>query len=206
MNRNAIGILARRLCSGFLLVALAACSGRDGGAGPEGAAERVITIDLWAGDGAAGGPVNVADPAGGMPVAVYERITEGGARQQLLAVTQGGAALGRILDRQSGQPERRFEGDVVFPLGLWHQGERRRFSATEITLFGPAERRITLEILDISATHRGISGSLRYRLTVEDAAGRMLSCEHAVYSPGRGQVAYQARSRFDGCDVCPCPG
>lgn len=206
MKRYGIIPLVRRLPAGMLAILLVACGARDDGAGQADAAGRVITIDLWAGDRTDGSPRRVPDPAGGVPVDAYERLTDGGVRQQLFAVTQDGQALGRILDRQAGQPERRFAGDVVFPLGLWRQGEARRFSATEITLFGPAERRITLEILDISATHREVPGALRYRLTVEDAAGRMLSCEHAVYSPGRGQVAYEVRSRFDGCDACPCPG
>lgn len=207
MDRCGTIPLVRRLCSGMLCVMLAACGAPDEGSGQADPVGRVITIDLWAGDRAARGPRRVQDPAGKeATVDAYERLTDGGTRQQLFAVTHDGQALGRILDRPAGQPERRFVGDVVFPLGLWRQGESRRFSATEITLFGPAERRITLEILDISATHRDIPGSLRYRVTVEDAAGRLLSCEHAVYSPGLGQVAYEARSRFDGCEACPCPG
>jgi len=218
-----------RLVRAALLLALAACGGDGGRSDPPpatAAAIRVITVDLWAGartstpgtlpavdrrsaDGTAiHGPLALASPADGRPIQAYERLaqTGQGARRQLLAVDQGGAGLGRLLDEVPGQPAKRYSGDVVFPLGLWRQGEARRFEATELTLFGPAARRITLEIVDIDHIHQGVPNSLSYRLAIEDAAGRLLSCEHSVYSPGRGLVAFRARGHFDGCDACPCPG
>jgi hypothetical protein len=219
----------RRLVRAALLLVLAACGGDGGRNDPPAAAAmvvRVITIDLWAGAGtgapgvlpavdrhgedgtAIRGPLALADPVDGTPIQAYERVsrTGQGERRQLLAVDQGGAGLGRVLDDVPGQPEKRYTGDVVFPLGLWRQGEARRFEATELTLFGPAARRITVEIVDIDHVHQGVPNSLSYRLTIEDAAGRVLSCEHSVYSPGRGLVAFRARGHFDGCDACPCPG
>lgn len=194
-----------------LVLALASCSGAPPDAIPT---SRVITPALWAGaaaDDPSGslpvidrrnpdgrlmilGPTAIADPATGLRVEVYERLvtTDGVRRRQLLTVTQGGAALGRILEEQTGTPARRFSGDVVFPIGRWRQGEARSFDATENTLLGPAARRITLEILEIDHVHEGIARSLRYRLTIRDLAGRVLACETSVYSPGRSLVAFEA--------------
>ncbi|MFQ5565579.1 MAG: hypothetical protein ACE5EU_04375, partial [Paracoccaceae bacterium] len=126
-----------------------------------------------------------------------------------LTVTQGRAGLGRVLDQRPGLPEQRFTGDVVFPLGVWAEGEVREFEATEFTLFGPAQRLITLEILQLDHVHEEVAHSLSYRLSIRDAAGRVLECEVSVYSPGRGLVAFEASSYWrgsGGCAACPCPG
>lgn len=226
----------RRGLAAVLLAALAGCGGAAPETGPRPGeiVSRVITPDLWAGrtrprpaaapSGALPvvdarkpggpriqGPVEVADPAGGGRVLAYRRIVplSGGERLQLLTLTQGGAGLGRILEVTAGLPERRFAGDVVFPLGLWKQGEIRDFAATEITLAGPAQRRVTIEILDLDFVHGGAAHSLAYRLTVRDAAARVIGCETSVYSPGAGLVRHEASSGWSmssGCSACPCPG
>ena len=100
-------------------------------------------------------------------------------------------------------------GDVVFPLGVWAEGEVRQFEATEFTLFGPARRLITLEILDLDHVYEGVAHSLSYRLTIRDEPGRVLNCEISVYSPGRGLVAFEASNYWQGAsdgDACSFPG
>jgi len=201
----------------------AACTGPDRhrSAG-SGLTDRVITPALWAGGpsdatgpmpaidvrpatgGAVRGPIAMRHPVDGEKVRAYE--LRDGALSQLLTVTQGGAALGRVVEQRDGRPELRFSEDVVFPLGHWRQGEVRRFEAVEHTLFGPAAREITVEIIDLSHVHEGVPGSLSYRLSVRDAAGRLLSCEFSVYSPGRGRVLFDQSSLWDGgsCPDCPC--
>jgi hypothetical protein len=141
-------------------------------------------------------------------IQAYERIAihEGSRKRQLLTVTQQGAALGRVLDDRSGLPERRFASDVVFPLGIWRQGEAREFEAVEFTLLGPALRLITLDVQDIDHVHDGVAHSLRYRLTIRDEARRVLGCEVSVYSPGLGLAAFEASSYWQGCANCPCAG
>ncbi|MHA1529176.1 MAG: hypothetical protein ACTSVG_09150 [Alphaproteobacteria bacterium] len=184
---------------------------------------RLVTPELWAGalpkvgvrsgDGRVTirGPVEARHPVDGRPIQAYERIAllAQGRKRQLLAVTQDRAGLGRVLDQRPGLPERRFTGDVVFPLGIWAQGEVREFEATEFTLFGPAPRLITLEILQLDHVHAGVAHSLSYRLSIRDAAGRVLDCEVSTYSPGRGLAAFEASSYWSsggGCTACPCPG
>jgi hypothetical protein len=186
---------------------------------------RLITPALWAGtlvppaaglpviDAAAGpvtirGPISIDHPVTGGTIQVYERTAAfaEGQRRQLMTVTQGGAGLGRVSDQHPGTPEQRYTGDVVFPLGVWQQGEIREFEATEQNVFGPALRRIALEILDIDFVHEGAAHSLHYRLTIRDEAERVLTCEESVYSPGRGLVAFDASGNWRGCAACPCAG
>ena len=215
------------LRAGLLALALASCGGS-----PEvvSVAGRMVTPELWAGVASSGdgavpgidvrsgdgqvtirGPLKTRHPVDGRPIRSYERIARlaQGRKRQLLTVTQGRAGLGRVLDQRPGLPERRFTGDVVFPLGVWTEGEVREFEAIEFTLFGPARRLITLEILQLDHVHEEVAHSLSYRLSIRDEAGRVLDCEVSVYSPGRGLVAFESSSYWrgsSGCTTCPCPG
>ena len=214
----------RRICALLLVLMLPACGGpseRDVPA-PEAIIGRFITPELWAGSAISEpggwpaassqlmirGPFTVDHPVDGRPIRAYERVAlvEGGRKRQLLTVTQNGAGLGRVLDERTGLPERRFADDVVFPNGVWKQGEVREFEATEVTLLGPALRQITLEILEIDHVHDGVAHSLRFRLTIRDEAHRVLGCETSVYSPGLGLVAFAASGNWQGCAACPCAG
>ena len=218
---------------GALLLVLASCGGpgEPDAPAPETAVVvgRLVTLGLWAGSATSGdgvlpeievrsgngrvtirSPVETRHPVDGGPIQSYERIAlvAQGRKRQLLAVTQDRAGLGRVLDQRPGLPERRFTGDVVFPLGVWVEGEARAFEATEFTLFGPARRLITLEILQLDHVYEGVAHSLSYRLSIRDEAGRVLDCEVSVYSPGRGLVAFEASSYWrggSGCTACPCP-
>lgn len=237
MDRFA-GVLARcRRVARFSAVLTAflpaACGAPDpqapatiGAASPS---SRVITINLWAGHDlveAGGrpaapvtiqngtvtisGPFNLPHPVTGERVLAYERVatTPQGPRRQLLSTTDDGAGLGRLLDERTGLPARRFEGDLIFPLGEWTKGEQRRFSAIEHTALGPARRQITITVPEIDFTFRNVPRSMAYILTIADAAGRILTCERYVYSPGIGLAAFES-DRIgpdgDGCNACPCP-
>ncbi len=183
-----------------VLALLAACGGGDDATNTE-VEGRVITLALWAGTAdTLDGSTNIAHPVTGARIDAYRIQTEG--REQLFAVTQDGATLGRLLDRQPGVPEQRFTGDAVFPLGLWRQGERRQFQAREVTLLGAAERRITLEILDLAFEYEDVPQSLRFRVIIRDAAGRPIACETAIYSPGRGLVNFQISTLWHGGAAC----
>ena len=205
-----------------LALVLPSCGGPGEPEAPASVAARFITPELWSGTAIAGqggvpatdgrpairGPFETRHPVDGRPIQAYERIAihEGSRKRQLLTVTQQGAALGRVLDDRSGLPERRFASDVVFPLGIWRQGEAREFEAVEFTLLGPALRLITLDVQDIDHVHDGVAHSLRYRLTIRDEARRVLGCEVSVYSPGLGLAAFEASSYWQGCANCPCAG
>jgi hypothetical protein len=198
------------------------------GPGAASPASRVITIALWAGRdevrtgvGLAApavirrgpvtisGPLDLPDPVTGESLVAYERVaaTPQGPRRQLFSETHDGAGLGRILDERTGHPVRQFSGDLIFPLGEWKKGERRSFTATEHTVLGPARRQITIAILEIDYSYRSVPHSMSYILTIGDAAGRMLSCERYVFSPGVGLAALETDGigpDGNGCKDCPC--
>jgi len=226
---------ARRCAAVVVLAALAGCGASGTADRPKAdrIVSRVITADLWSGTTAAHsgsvvagdlprvdlqtagglsiqGPVEVDGPPGSGRVRAYMRTTSASDKQrlQLIAVTQGGAGLGRVRDMATGLPDRHFAGDVVFPLGLWKQGEIRQFEATEFTVAGPARRLVTLEIMDLDFVYEGTAHSLAYRLTIRDAANRVIDCETSVYSPGAGLVRFDASSGWSVssvCTACPCP-
>ncbi|HUS55856.1 MAG TPA: hypothetical protein VMY41_17835 [Thermohalobaculum sp.] len=190
---------------------------------------RLISVALWVGLDKTGsgvglaaptivrqgpvtisGPIHLPHPVTGEIALTYERVatTPQGPRRQLLSQTHEGAGLGRLLDERAGLPARKFSGDLVFPLGNWHQGERRSFVATEHTDLGPARRQITIVIAKIDFSYRDVPHSMAYVLTIADAAGRILTCERYVYSPGVGLAAFETAGigpDGNGCDVCPCP-
>ena len=216
-----------RLCALFLALPLLSCGGPSDrvpevASTGDGLVGRFVTSELWAGGAGTGpgvspatgehltinGPIETRHPVDGRLIQAYERIVllRGGRKRQLLTVTQNGAGLGRVLDDRTGQPERRFAGDVIFPLGVWQQGKIREFEATEFTLLGPALRLISLEILEIDHVYDGVANSLSYRLTIRDEARRVLDCEVSVYSPGQGLAAFEASSYWLGCANWPCTG
>ncbi len=180
--------------------------------------ERILTISLWAGalDQASPdewptvstvtgknrnriirGPQDWLNPRTGENLQVYERVKEGKSRtkRQLLTVTNGGQGLGRVLDQRTNSPDRYFENDLIFPLGVWRAGEERRFQSVEHTVAGPAKRMIILKIRRLDFRYKGAEHSLRYDWTSHDAAGRVLFSERYVYTPGRSLVRFRNRSK-----------
>ena len=202
-------------------------SSGQGGTAPS---SREITIALWAGldekqvpagsptapifiqrgPVSISGPISSPHPVSGEPILTYERTiaTPQGPRRQLLSQTHDGAGLGRILFERPNLPTRRFTGDLIFPLGVWTEGERRSFLAMEYTDLGAARRLVSIVIPRIDFPYRNIPHSMAYILTIEDAAGRILACERYVYSPGIGLAAFETDGVGPGgssCNACPCP-
>jgi hypothetical protein len=114
--------------------------------------ERYIPVELWAGaewDGANAlkmpnvddtyrhrkatyqikGPMEWEHPAMGRKFLVYERINSGrdGVKWQLFTINQDQNGLGRVYDGRPGRDGRLSSGGLKFPLGLWKEGETRKF-------------------------------------------------------------------------------
>jgi hypothetical protein len=178
--------------------------------------QRTLTISLWAGgpdqpnpsdlptvstvsgknkNRLIQGPLTWRNPRTNEDMLVYERLKESRRRtkRQLLTVTHNGQGLGRVLDQRTGEPDRSFENDLIFPLGVWKAGEERTFLSVEHTVAGPAKRLITLKIRRLDFTYRKAPHSMRYDWTARDAAGRKLFEERYVYSPGVGLVSFTDR-------------
>ena len=114
--------------------------------------ERYIPVELWAGaewdgkkelkmpnvDGSyqhrkatyqIKGPVEWEHPTMGRKFLVYERINPGkdGVKWQLFTINNDQNGLGRLYDGRAGRDGRLSSGGLKFPLGLWKEGETRRF-------------------------------------------------------------------------------
>ena len=114
--------------------------------------ERFIPVELWAGaewngrrelempkvDGryrhnhaaySIKGPTEWKHSATGQTHAVYERINpqKGGPKWQLFVINEERTGLGRLYDGRPNQDTRTFSGGLKFPLGLWKEGETKKF-------------------------------------------------------------------------------
>ncbi|MEO1017127.1 MAG: hypothetical protein AAFY56_05480 [Pseudomonadota bacterium] len=138
------------------------------------------------------GPLRWIDDRTGTPQIVYERLKTGRTytKRQLYTITHDGQGLGRILDERTDVPTRRFEDDIIFPLGWWRSGEKREFSSRVETIAGPVERTLALTVRLADYERRGIPNSLQYEWTSKDAAGQIVHWERYIYSPGKGLVRY----------------
>ncbi|MEM0922404.1 MAG: hypothetical protein AAGI13_05125 [Pseudomonadota bacterium] len=139
------------------------------------------------------GPITWTNPRTDQRILAYERIKRQnqGTKRQILAISQDGQGLGRVFDSRANQPDRHFEDEVIFPLGVWSRGERRDFEAIEHTASGPELRKIRIKIRRLDYTYRGAENSLRYDWTSRDASGKLLFRERYIYSPGEGLVKFE---------------
>ena len=124
------------------------------------------------------GPVPFTRPGTGESLLVYERIN--GGKTQLFAITGSGNGIGRVYDSRYG---RDCPDEVKFPLGLWQEGERRRF---DIACNGGAlKRTIELTIEKLDFTYAGRAHALQFHWVVDGGRARGTDM-HYIYAPGRG--------------------
>jgi len=139
------------------------------------------------------GPNPWVHPKTGKKYLVMERLMkrESGIKKQLYTINADGTGLGRVYDSRPEKGDRTFEGEVIFPLGTWSQGETRPFQYVEYTKAGPARRTATITIKRIDFRYRRIDHSLEYEWVMRDALGNALYHENYVYSPGRHLVGFK---------------
>lgn len=145
--------------------------------------------DLSFGDGRKHitGPIDWVDPLTGRRTQAYRRSHSKDGKEQIFAITQSGQALGRIYDSRY---KASIDGGAKFPLGRWHQGERRQFEAKFTKADGKSYRRlmtITIEELDFS--FGGTEHCLRFRWTTAKPGEEKLRDDNGyTYCPGQGLV------------------
>jgi hypothetical protein len=141
------------------------------------------------------GPIRWRHPETGKSLFVYERTKskKSGTKRQLYAINANGAGLGRVFDSRPGQEDRRFDGEVIFPLGPWERGEERAFDYVEYTDKGPVTLNATIKIRRLDFTYKGIKHSLKFDWIQRDTQGVVLFEERYVYSPGKGLVSFKNR-------------
>jgi hypothetical protein len=127
------------------------------------------------------GPVPWKRPGSGEVVQVYERYN--GDKKQLFALTSRRDGLGRIFDSRYG---RDCVDEVKFPLGLWKQGETRRFSV--VCNGGRLRRTVVLTIVNVDFVWKGRPHALQFHWVV-DGGGKPGTDMLYIYSPGRGLVS-----------------
>lgn len=170
---------------------------------------RFIPVELWTGAGWSGhrelamtdaelkfgknfdktitGPVSWEHPETGQTYQVYERENKG--KVQLFTVRQDGAGLGRVYDSRG---PRLCVDAIKFPLGLWQEGETRRFTFKCWKRGQSFKRTDQITIEEIDFVHEGMPHALRY-LWVVDAGNRKGMNNAYTFAPGLGNVALEYR-------------
>lgn len=118
---------------------------------------------------------------------VYERKNKG--KVQLFTVRGDGAGLGRVYDSRG---ERFCFDGMKFPLGVWREGETRRFTFTCWRKGRPYERVVRVTIEKIDFEYQGTAHALRY-VWVADAGDKENLNNAYTYAPRRGNVALEYR-------------
>jgi hypothetical protein len=129
------------------------------------------------------GPVAYTRPGSSEPIQVYERWNRG--KKQLFALSSRGDGLGRVYDSRY---ERNCTDEVKFPLGLWKQGETRRF---ELSCDGGRfTRRLEVTIEKLDFVHAGNAHSLQFHWLMDGGRGKGTDMRY-IYSPALGLVDVQ---------------
>jgi hypothetical protein len=176
--------------------------------------ERFIPVELWAGaewngrreletpkvDGkyrhnhsaySIKGPTEWKHSATGQTHAVYERINpqNGGPKWQLFVINEERTGLGRLYDGRPNQDTRTSSGGLKFPLGLWKEGETKKFAYKVYEGSRDSERVESITIKQIDFTMGNDKHCLEFYWTVTDKSEKKLYDHHTyTYCPGKSMV------------------
>jgi len=177
--------------------------------------ERFIPVELWTGiqwdgkemirmaytDTAFGkrmqkrikGPFHWYHPVTGEKILVYERTKKlkKGLKYQLFALNMDKSGIGKVFDERPGRKTRSFQGEVLFPLGYWRQGETRSFRYNEFINRAPVIRNARITIKRINFKYKHIPLSLEYDWILTDSKGSVIFHENYIYSPGESMVRFK---------------
>jgi hypothetical protein len=176
--------------------------------------ERFIPVELWAGaewngrrelempkvDGnyrhnksaySIKGPTEWKHPATGHTHTVYERINpqSGGPKWQIFVINEERTGLGRLYDGRPNRDTRTSSCGLKFPLGLWKEGETKKF---EYKVYEGSRDSASVESIKIKQIDF-VMGSdkhcLEFYWTVTDRTEKKLYDHHTyVYCPGKSMV------------------
>lgn len=150
---------------------------------PSGAfAEGVAHGSVWI------GPREWVHPKTGKTMTVYDRSRGGrNAADQIFAVREDQAAIGRVADSRFGIAA--CDGEGKYPLGLWRQGETRRFDYTCWYGDKPRAQYTTITIREIDFTCGVSEHCLKeeWILRTRDDE-REMDHRFYVFAPGRGMI------------------
>jgi hypothetical protein len=175
--------------------------------------ERYIPVELWAGaewDGKRElkmprvdatyrhrsayqikGPMEWEHPSMGRTFLVYERINPGrdGVKWQLFTINQDRNGLGRLYDGRPGRDGRLSSGGLKFPLGLWKEGEKRKY-AYQVWGSGESDRVESITIQKVDFIFQRSPHCLEFYWTATDKnERRMYDHQTYIYCPGKSMVS-----------------
>jgi hypothetical protein len=176
--------------------------------------ERFIPVELWAGaewngrrelempkvDGnyrhnksaySIKGPTEWKHPATGQTHTVYERINpqSGGPKWQIFVINEERTGLGRLYDGRPNRDTRTSSGGLKFPLGLWKEGETKKFAYKVYEGSRDSVRVESITIKQIDFTMGNDKHCLEFYWTVTDKDEKKLYDHHTyTYCPGKSMV------------------
>jgi hypothetical protein len=176
--------------------------------------QRYIPVELWAGADWNGhkelkmppvdstyrhpkatyqikGPMEWEHPTMGVKFLVYERINPGrdGVKLQLFAINQEQNGLGRIYDGRPGRDGRLSSGGLKFPLGLWKEGETRKY-VYQVWQSREAERVESITIQKLDFVVNASAHCLEFYWTAASRSGGTLYDRQTyTYCPGKSMVS-----------------
>lgn len=138
------------------------------------------------------GPVEWTHPVIGQTFVVYERINPGreGVKLQRFTINEEKNGLGRVYDARPGLGTRMFSGGLKFPLGIWKEGETRKFLYKHYDGARAADRAETITIKQIDFQIQQRPHCLEFYWTATDRdEKRYYDRQTYVYCPGQSMVS-----------------
>lgn len=177
--------------------------------------ERYIPVELWAGTEWDGkrelkmppvdgtyrhrnatyrikGPMEWEHPVMRQTFVVYERLNpgRGGIKTQRFTINQEKTGLGRVYDDRSELGTRMFSGGLKFPLGVWKEGETRKFVYKHYDETRVADRMETITIKQIDFVFSQSAHCVEFYWTATDRGEkRFYDRQTYVYCPGKSMVS-----------------
>ena len=138
------------------------------------------------------GPTEWMHPATGQNHSVYERINPGsnGTKWQIFVINEERTGLGRLYDGRPNRETRTYSGGLKFPLGLWKEGETRKFAYTVYEGARQSTRVETVTIQQIDFTMGNDQHCLEFYWAATDKDEKKIYDQHSfTYCPGKSMVA-----------------
>lgn len=153
-----------------------------------GAVDRVYPFIDELPDGSVGkGDVTLKGPMqweghGGTVYEIYERKVP--RAHERYALTPDRTAMGRVYDQRFGNAT----NEGKFPVGMWSQGQVRRYNTTYFSPRGTRHEVTSVEIEKLSCVYEGTPGAMQYGWKTSSGTSYGY-----IYAPGKGLVHVMTR-------------
>jgi len=138
------------------------------------------------------GPMEWKNSVNGQIFLAYERTNPGkdGVKIQMFTINQDQTGLGRLYDGRPGRDTRTSSGVMKFPLGLWKDGETKKFAYKVYDEYQQSNRVEAITIKQIDFVFQGNPHCLQFYWTVSELGkSKMLDRHTYIYCPGKSMVS-----------------